>query len=281
MQRHSPFRNLLTPLSLMATVTAAAGLLAVAMAPAGATKGRNSSGDRKPTVVLVHGAFADSSAWNDVIKNLKRHDYPVVAAANPLRGLADDAAYLKSLLANIDGPVVLVAHSYGGSVITNAAYGADNVKALVYIAAFMPDKGESAVELSARFPGSSLGSALLQVPFTLPDGSQGVDLYIDQEKFHHQFAADVHPYTTHLMAATQRPVAAAALEETSGEPAWKSIPSWALVTGEDLTIPRTAQLFMAERARAHVVEIHSSHAASVSHPDDVADIIEKAARAVR
>ncbi|MFJ4845495.1 alpha/beta fold hydrolase [Streptomyces sp. NPDC088733] len=281
MQRHSPFRNLLTPLSLVATVTAAAGLLAVAVAPAGAARGRNSSGDRKPTVVLVHGAFAESSSWNEVVKTLKRHDYPVVAAANPLRGLASDAAYIRSLLASIDGLVVLVGHSYGGSVITNAAQGSDNVKALVYIAAFMPDRGESAVELSARFPGSSLGSALRRVPFTLPDGSQGVDLLIEQDRFHHQFAADVHPYTTSLMAATQRPVTAAALEEASGEPAWKSIPSWALVTGEDLNIPRAAQLFMAERARAHVVEIHSSHAVGVSHPDDVADIIDKAARAVR
>ncbi|MFD3454748.1 alpha/beta fold hydrolase [Streptomyces sp. NPDC058691] len=265
----------------MATVTVAAGLLAVAVAPAGATKGASSSHDRKPTVVLVHGAFADSSSWNDVIKKLQRDGYPVVAAANPLRGLASDAASVKSLLASIDGPVILVGHSYGGSVITNAAYGSDNVKALVYIAAFMPDKGESAIELSGKFPGSSLGDALRPVPFTLPDGSQGVDLYIDQEKFHHQFAADVHPYTTHLMAATQRPVAAAALEEASGEPAWRTIPSWALVTGEDLNIPRAAQLFMAERAQSHVVELHSSHAPSVSHPGDVADIIEKAARSVR
>ncbi|MFE2545703.1 alpha/beta fold hydrolase [Actinacidiphila glaucinigra] len=283
MNRPSQYRNVRTPLSPMAAVSATAGLLSVAVDPAEATKGEegDSLQNGKPTVVLVHGAFADSSSWNDVIKQLKRHGYPVVAAANPLRGLTGDAAHIKSLLASIAGPVVLVGHSYGGAVITNAAHGSDQVKALVYIAAFIPDKDESADDLAKRFPGSSLADALRPVPCTLPDGSPGVDLYIDQDRFHHQFAADVHPYTTNLMAATQRPVTVAALEEASGEPAWKTIPSWSLVAGEDLNIPREAQMFMARRAESHMVVIHSSHAASVSHPGDVADIIERAARSVR
>nr|WP_225859705.1 alpha/beta hydrolase [Streptomyces albicerus] len=264
----------------MATATVAAALFAASVGPASAGKG-TSAPHRKPTVVLVHGAFADSTSWNGVVKKLKRDGYPVVAAANPLRGLSSDAAYLKDLLASIDGPVVLAGHSYGGSVISNAANGADNVKALVYIAAFLPDKGESAVELSGKYPGSTLGEALRPVPITMPDGSKGTDLYIEQGKFHHQFAADVPENTTDLMAVAQRPVTSAALEEGASEPAWKTIPSWVLVATKDLNIPPQAQTFMAERAKAHTVEVRASHAVSVSRPNDVADIIEKAARTVR
>ncbi|WP_409468649.1 alpha/beta fold hydrolase [Streptomyces sp. HC307] len=280
MNRRSLYRRARTPLSLMATATAAAALLATSVAPASAGKGSSSPG-RKPTVVLVHGAFADSTSWNGVVKKLKREGYPVVAAANPLRGLSSDAAYLKDLLAGIDGPVVLAGHSYGGAVISSAAHGADNVKALVYIAAFLPAKGESAAELAAKFPGSTLGEALRPVPITLPDGSQGADLYIEQAKFHDQFAADVPENTTELMAVTQRPVTNAALEEGASEPAWKTIPSWVLVATEDLNIPPKTQTYMAERAKAHTVEVRASHAVSVSRPDEVAQLIQKAARSVR
>nr|WP_229841475.1 alpha/beta hydrolase [Streptomyces brasiliensis] len=255
-------------------------MLATSVAPASAGKASSSSG-RKPTVVLVHGAFADSSSWSGVVKQLKREGYPVVAAANPLRGLGSDAAYLKEVLADIDGPVVLAGHSYGGSVISDAAQGAKNVKALVYVAAFLPEKGESAVELSGKFPGSTLGEALRPVPVTLPDGTQGTDLYIEQAKFHHQFAADVPESTTDVMAVTQRPVTSAALEEGASEPAWKTIPSWVLVATEDLNIPAKVQVFMAERAHAHITEVRASHAVSVSQPHDVARIIEEAARTVR
>ncbi|MEV1023268.1 alpha/beta hydrolase [Streptomyces sp. NPDC050264] len=267
-------------LSLLATAGVAAALLATSVAPASAGKDSPPPG-HKPTVVLVHGAFADSSSWNGVVKQLRREGYPVVAAANPLRGLGGDAAYLKDVLAGIDGPVVLAGHSYGGSVISDAAQGAANVKALVYIAAFLPDKGESAVELSGKFPGSTLGEALRPVPATLPDGTQGTDLYIEQAKFHHQFAADVSRSTTDVMAVTQRPVTSAALEEGASEPAWKTIPSWVLVTTEDLNIPPKAQVFMAERAHAHTTEVRASHAVSVSRPHDVTRIIEEAAHAVR
>ncbi|WP_328885778.1 alpha/beta fold hydrolase [Streptomyces sp. NBC_00316] len=279
MKRPSFLRRARTPLSLMATVGVAGALLAVSVAPATAGKGPSSPGP-KPTVVLVHGAFADSTSWNAVVKRLKRDGYPVVAAANPLRGLSSDAAYLKDLLAGIDGPVVLAGHSYGGSVISNAATGTGNVKALVYIAAFLPDKGESAIDLSGKFPGSTLGEALRPVPITLPDGSQDADLYIEQAKFHHQFAADVPNDTTDLMAVTQRPVTNSALQEGASEPAWKTIPSWSLVATQDLNIPPAVQRFMAERAHAHTVEVRASHAVSVSRPNDVAHIIEEAARTV-
>ena len=233
----------------------------------------------KPTVVLVHGAFADSSSWNGVVKKLKDEGYPLVAAANPLRGLSSDAAYLKDVLAGIDGPIVLVGHSYGGSVISEAANGADNVKALVYIAAFLPEQGESAATLADMFPGSTLGDVLHQAPITLADGSKETDLYIQQDKFHEQFAADVPENTTAIMAVTQRPVTNSALAEEASEPAWKTIPSWVLVAKQDRNIPAQTQHFMAERAKAQVVEVDASHAVSVSHPEEVAEVIEQAARA--
>ncbi|MCX5166483.1 alpha/beta fold hydrolase [Streptomyces antibioticus] len=280
MNRRSLSRRARTPMTLMATATVAAALFAASVGPASAGKAPSPQ-HRKPTVVLVHGAFADSTSWNGVIAKLKHEGYPVIAPANPLRGLSSDAAYLKELLASIDGPVVLAGHSYGGSVISNAAKGADNVKALVYVAAFLPEKGESAVELSGKFPGSTLGDALRPVPITQPDGKKGADLYIEPSKFHHQFAADVPKSTTDLMAVTQRPVTNAALEEGASEPAWKTIPSWVLVATQDLNIPPKVQEFMAERAKAHVVKVRASHAVSVSHPKDVAGIIESAAHSVR
>ncbi|MFD5723332.1 alpha/beta fold hydrolase [Streptomyces sp. NPDC127036] len=234
---------------------------------------------QKPTIVLVHGAFADSSSWNGVVDKLKSHGYPVVAASNPLRGLTSDAAHVRQLVSSIDGPVVLAGHSYGGSVISNAATGLDNVKALVFAAAFLPEEGESAVTLSGKFPGSTLGEALRPVPVTLPNGSQVADLYIEQSKFHAQFAADVPEETTTIMASTQRPVTDAALAEGASAPAWKSIPSWVVVATEDQNIPHQTQIFMAERAKATVVTVTSSHAVSVSRPGDVARAINEAAQA--
>ncbi|GAA3767570.1 alpha/beta hydrolase [Streptomyces chiangmaiensis] len=280
MNRHSRYRRARTPVTLMATAAVAAGFFATAVGPASAAKNTSSKAG-KPTVVLVHGAFADSSSWNGVIKQLKEDGYPVVAAANPLRGVSIDAASVKDLLASIDGPVVLVGHSYGGAVISNAAYGSDKVKALVYADAFLPDKGESANQLASKFEGSVIGEVLRPVPITNPDGSKDVDLYIDQSKFHQAFAADVPANTAGLMAVTQRPGTGSGLNEPSGEPAWKTIPSWALVGTNDKIIPRELQVYMAKRANAHIEEIQSSHAVSVSHPDAVTHIIEKAARTVR
>ncbi|MHA6645408.1 alpha/beta fold hydrolase [Mesorhizobium sp. A623] len=231
----------------------------------------------KPTVVLVHGAFADSSSWNGVIKILQKDGYQVVAAANPLRGVTSDASYVSTVVGSVEGPVVLVGHSYGGQVITTAANGHVNVKSLVYVAAFAPDKGEAAADLAGKFPGGTLGEALA-APVKLADG--GVDLSIDQPKFHQQFAHDVPSDQAALMAAGQRPITEAALTEKSGEPAWKAIPSWFVYGDSDKNIPAKALGFMAERAgsKRTVVVKGASHVVMVSRPQVVADLIEEAAQ---
>ncbi|MEH3132173.1 MAG: alpha/beta hydrolase [Mycolicibacterium neoaurum] len=231
-----------------------------------------------PTVVLVHGAFADSSSWNGVIEELHRDGYPVVAAANPLRGLQGDAAYVRSVLDHIDGPVVLAGHSYGGSVISEAADGDPDVTALVYIASFILEAGESTGELAAKFPGAELGPALDTVPYPLPGGGTADELYVKQPEFADVFAADVPADVAALMAATQRPITAAALADRASRTAWKQIPSWNLVTTDDLAIPADSMRFMGERAGAHTVEVDASHAVTVSRPDVVADLIDDAAR---
>ncbi|GAA2022337.1 alpha/beta hydrolase [Catenulispora yoronensis] len=271
---------------LIAASTATAGMAAAvtAFAIAGTASAADSASGTwtKPTIVLEHGAFADGSSWNGVMEKLRKDGYPVVAAANPLRGVASDAAQLRTVIDHIDGPVVLVGHSYGGSVITEA--GADNpkVKGLVYVAAFLPAPGESALRLTNQFPGSTLPGTLDPVTFTTPDGSTGTDLYIQQDKFHHQFAADVSAKDAALAAAAQRPVAQSALEEKeTGPAAWTQKPSWDIVTTQDLNIPPAAQRFMAQRAGAHVTEVKASHSVAVSRPGTVADVIEQAARATR
>ena len=229
----------------------------------------------KPTIVLVHGAFAESSSWNGVIAELNRDGYRAIAAANPLRGVSSDAASVSAVVGSIDGPVILVGHSYGGPVITEAANGNSNVKALVYVAAFAPDTGESSLTLSGQFPGSTLGDALL--PVALPGGEQ--DLYIQPEKFHDQFAADVSVAEASVMAATQRPVTAAALTEPSGVASWKTIPSYAIYGSADRNIPPAVMEFMAQRAHSMktVVVEGASRALMVSHPGEVAELIEAAA----
>jgi pimeloyl-ACP methyl ester carboxylesterase len=233
----------------------------------------------KPTVVLVHGAFADSSSWNGVVTELEADGYPVVAAANPLRGLHADAEYLRSVLDSVSGPVVLAGHSYGGSVMSEAADGHPNVKALVYIASFSLEQGESTAQLAAKFPGGRLGPALDTVPFPLPGGGTDNDLYIKQDEFRKVFAADVPQPVADLMATTQRPIAATALEEPATKAAWKTIPSWTMVTTEDLAIPADSMRFMAERAKSHTVEVTASHAVTVSRPEAVAELIDQAALA--
>ncbi|SBV24992.1 alpha/beta fold hydrolase [Micromonospora krabiensis] len=261
-------------------VTAAvAGLAVAGLTGSAVALAEKGSSARKPTVVLVHGAFADSSSWNGVVKDLKRDGYPVVAAANPLRGLHADAAYLRSVLDSITGPIVLAGHSYGGSVMSEAADGDRDVKALVYIASFSPEKGESTSELAAKFPGGELGPALNPVPVPLPGGGTGTDLYIKQDKFRAVFAADVARPVADLMAVGQRPITEAALNEPATRTAWKTIPSWSMITTEDLAIPADSMRFMAERAKSHTVEINASHAVTVSRPGAVADLIDKAARA--
>lgn len=233
----------------------------------------------RPTVVLVHGAFADSSSWNGVIEDLERDGYPVIAAANPLRGLRGDAEYVGSVLDSVTGPVVLAGHSYGGSVISEAAVGRPNVKALVYIASFILEPGETTSALAAKFPGAQLGPALKSVPYPSAGGGTGTDLYIKQDEFRRVFAADVAQETSDLMAATQRPITDAALNEPATAAAWKNIPSWNMVTTEDLAIPADSMRFMGERAKSQTVEVDASHAVTVSAPGAVADLIGEAARA--
>ncbi|MBB4918996.1 alpha/beta fold hydrolase [Streptosporangium saharense] len=260
------------------TAGVAVGVLAVVGTASAATSVEKQA---KPTIVLEHGAFADAASWNGVIKELRRDGYPVIAAANPLRGPASDAAALRSVLDHVEGPKILVGHSYGGSVISTAGANDPQVKALVYVAAFLPAPGESALELTNKYPGSTLPNALDAVPFTLPGGATGTDLYIKTAKFRQQFAADVPADTAALMAATQRPIAQAALEEKAEVAAWQNKPVWSVVATQDLNIPVEAQRFMSRRAHAHITEVRASHSVAVSHPKTVADVIEDAARATR
>jgi pimeloyl-ACP methyl ester carboxylesterase len=264
-------------ISKVAALAAAIVLTGAASVAVAGTAVAGTHAKAKPTIVLVHGAFADSASWSGVVERLQKRGYPVVAAANPLRGLSSDAAYVRTVINSVPGPIVLAGHSYGGAVMTNAAAGDSDVKALVYIAAFAPAEGESALELSNKFPGSSLGDTLAAVP--LGDGT--TDLTIRQDLFRQQFAADVSKKQAALMAVTQRPIRDAALSEGSGKPAWKKIPSWFLVAGADRNIPVAAQRWMADRAGSRMtVEIRkASHAVGVSNPGPVADLIVRAATA--
>jgi pimeloyl-ACP methyl ester carboxylesterase len=254
-----------------------ATLLVVAVGVAGAANATGSHGDEpKPTIVLVHGAFADASGWNGVTRRLQERGYTVIAPANPLRSLPSDTAYVSSVLDTIQGPIVLVGHSYGGMVLTNAAIGHPGVKALVYIAAFAPDTGETVGGLTAMNPGSGLGPDNLVVrPYP-----GGLDGYIKPSVFRQVFAADVPRDMAATMAASQRPSDLGILSQPSGEPAWKTIPSWYLVAAQDGTIPPATERFMAQRAGATTVEVASSHVAMISHPRQVTDLILDAARSL-
>lgn len=260
---------------IIAVGAAAVSMGTIATAQAASTEAASAG---KPTVVLVHGAFAGSDSWNAVTAELGAKGFTVIAAANPLRSVSGDAAYVRALTASIPSPVILVGHSYGGTVISNAATGLKNVKALVYVGAFAPDKGETVLELSGKYPGGTLGEALA-APVSLVDG--GKDFYIEQAKFHAQFAADVPAQVARLMAATQRPIAEAALMEASGEPAWKSIPSWFIYGTADKNIPPAAMKFMAVRAGGKkIVELpNASHVPNVSQPEQIAKLIVEAATA--
>jgi pimeloyl-ACP methyl ester carboxylesterase len=264
-----------------ASLLALATLLAAGVLLTSSGQAKSRGGAAKPTIVLVHGAWADSSSWDGEISRLQADGYPVVAPANPLRSLSGDAAYVASVLKTIKGPIVLVGHSYGGAVITNAATGNPNVKALVYIDAFVPDQGESVLGLAGKFPGSQLPASITEAPYSQGAGQSGVDVYIKTADFRSAFAADVAPATADLMAITQRPVTLAALSEKSGVPAWKTIPSWYLVGSRDEAIPPTTQLFMAKRAHSHTVEIKASHASLVSHPAAVTKLILDAAQGIK
>lgn len=226
-----------------------------------------------PTVVLVHGAFADASGWAGVIERLQAQGIPVVAPPNPLRSVSGDAAYIASAVNQIAGPVLLVGHSYGGAVISNAAPMAENVVGLVYICGFIPDEGESLQALAEQSTDSLLGGAL--VPAQYPSGGEepGIELYIDVAQFHEVFCADLPAEQAAVMAVSQRPGSAVGFGEPSGPVGWKTLPSWAMISPNDLTIGPSGERFMAERAGAVITEIDASHVAMMSQPQAVTDLI--------
>ncbi|KQX07768.1 MULTISPECIES: alpha/beta fold hydrolase [unclassified Leifsonia] len=276
-------RRVLTAMTAASVALAGLGVATSASAGAAASTGVDSKPSDKPTIVLVHGAWADSSSFAPVTEKLQRDGYTVLAAPNPLRGLTTDAATVAAFINQATtGPVVLVGHSYGGAVITNAATQSPSVKALAYIDAFAPDEGETIVQLAGAVPGSALAADpqavfdVVQDP-NLPQGDP--DLYVKKSLFRHAFAANLSKSEAAVLAASQRPVAGGALQEPSGAPAWKSLPSFFLVGTHDRIIPADGQLAMANRAGGTVVSVRADHLSMLEKPNDVANLIERAAGA--
>jgi pimeloyl-ACP methyl ester carboxylesterase len=282
MARTLPRRQtLLTALlGIIIVVVGLLGLTPAAQSAPGATTAE-SHDEAKPTIVLVHGSWADASSWTEVVKRLQQEGYQVLAPPNPLRSLSGDAEYIRTFLSTVPGPIVLVGHSYGGAVITNAATGNTNVKALVYVDAFAPDEGEPVLALLG--PDSALAVADPTTVFDLrpyPGAPAGdFDVYLKPEVVVNSFAPDLPKRDALAIAATQRPIAFSAGLEPSGVPAWKTIPSWYLIGTEDLIIPEAQQRFMAERAGAQIVEVKASHVSLMSKPNAVARLIVAAAEA--
>ncbi|GAB2832058.1 alpha/beta fold hydrolase [Microbacterium insulae] len=265
----------------LAVATLAIGLLgtSAAIVPAAADAPHEAARPAaKPTVVLVHGAFADSSGWSLVSAALQAEGYPVQAFSNPLRGVQYDSDYLRTFLDTIEGPIVLVGHSYGGAVITNAAVGDPDVKSLVYVAAYAPDAGETVQDANRLGGGdSALGEHLVIRPF--PGAMAGdADAYIDPAAYRDIFAQDLPRSVAATFAVSQRPAALAAFGTPSGEPAWKSIPSWYIVAKQDKTIPPQAERVMAKRANAKTIELNTSHVPMLSKPLSVVSVIRDASR---
>ncbi|WP_116451895.1 alpha/beta hydrolase [Blastococcus litoris] len=232
-----------------------------------------------PTVALVHGAFADSSGWTGVIQILRAAGIDAVAVSNPLRGIAEDSAYVASALAQIPGPVLAVGHSYGGAIITNAAAEAGNVVGLVYVSAFAPDEGEKLIEVEGGSTDSVLDTALVERQYPAGEGTV-TEFSIDRAKFHQVFAADVTEEQAADMAATQRPVSSLGFVEPNGPPAWKTLPSWAVVSTGDTAAGTDVVRRMAQRAGAVITEAEGSHVLFVARPQVVADVIMQAVEAV-
>ena len=261
-------------------------ILALIIVPAYVVAARSDSlSGPKPSVVLVHGAWADGSSWSGVVARLQGQGYTVYVPPNPLRGLASDSAYLASFLQSITGPIILVGHSYGGAVITNAATGNSNVKALVFVDAFVPDEGESLGDLATAPPppgqnGSCLGGDPTQV-FNFVPIAGDVDLYIKPSLFPSCFADDLKADKAAVLASEQRPLVLSVLGEKSGVPAWKTIPSWYLIGTLDLVIPPFAQFFMAQRAHATIAYVNAAHPSMISHPKAAADLITQAAQSLQ
>ena len=268
-------------LVIAAVIAAIAGLLiSLSQVASARTAEAAAAGDGpKPSIVLVHGAWADTSSWDGVIKRLQADGYTVYAPSNRLRGLPYDSAYLADFLHSISGPIVLVGHSYGGAVITNAATGDPQVKALVYVDAFAPAQGQTLAQLLAAYPGSCVVPANLNVvPF--PGAPSGVgDAYIKQSVFPSCMANDLPATQARVLAATQRPIATIALTQQSGVPAWQTIPSWAVVGTADHAIPLALQLAMAKTAHAHITRVDAPHLSMISDPGTVTNVILQAVRA--
>ncbi|TYB64874.1 alpha/beta hydrolase [Nonomuraea sp. PA05] len=280
MTTHAPRRTGRAPRTAVGLIAAGALLLA-GLSPAQAAAQDDRKQTAKPTIVLVHGAWADASSWTRVIARLHDDGYTVRAVANPLRSLSGDAASVKAFVATLAGPIVLVGHSYGGAVITNAATGSASVKALVYVNAFAPDAGESATELAG--PDSALSvpdptTVFDLVPPTLPP-TAGTELYLKKATVLASFATGLGAADKALVAATQRPATLGALNEPSGAPAWRTIPSWYVIGARDQIIPRGAQRAMAARAGSTVVEYDAGHVGLMTDPRTVTRVIEQAARA--
>src|SRR5580693_1412891 len=276
-----PMRNASLRMKIMAAILGTAALVLpmtqVASAST-ATHPARASGP-KPSIVLVHGAWADSSSWDAVVSRLQHDGYTVYVPPNPLLGLKYDSAFLRDFLHTIAGPIILVGHSYGGAVITNAATGDRQVKALVYVDAFAPAKGQTLAQLLAAYPGSCAAPANLNVvPF--PGAPAGVgDAYIKQAVFASCMANGLPASQAQVSAATQSPLATIALTQQSGVPAWKTIPSWAVVGTADHALPLALDLFMAHRAHAHITEVHAPHLSMISDPGTVTNVILQAVRA--
>jgi pimeloyl-ACP methyl ester carboxylesterase len=231
--------------------------------------------EQQLTVAFVHGAFADSSGWTGVIERLQKNGVQVTAVVNPLRGISIDSAYVASVLGQIPGPVLVVAHSYGGAVVSNAATNAKNVVGLVFVAAFAPDDGERLGEVAAGSKDSVLNSALVPLQYPTGDGNgAATEFAIDPAKIRDAFAADLPAEQTAVMAATQRPVSELAFSEQSGPPAWKTLPSWAVVATGDKAVGTDAARSMAQRAGADITEVEGSHVIMISQPQAVAEVIE-------
>jgi pimeloyl-ACP methyl ester carboxylesterase len=271
------------PKKLVAIAFVSLGLATLlAASPAdGSSRSHSKSESPRPTVVLVHGAWADSGSWDKVIARLQRAGYPVFAPANPLEDLTTDSQAIANFLQTVSGPIVLVGHSYGGAVITNAATGNDQVKALVFDDAFIPDAGQSLMSLvhGGCFAVPDLSTVFNFVP--IPGAPAGdVNTYVKPTVFPGCFAKGLPPKQAAVLAATQRPLATAALSAPSGPPAWKTIPSWAVVGTEDQAVPLADQLAMANNAGAHITQVKAPHLSMISDPDVVAKVIRDAAQSV-
>src|SRR3954471_16283285 len=232
-----------------------------------------------PTVILVHGGFADASFWVPVIKDLQAHNVPLLAPPNPLRGLALDAEYVASYVNQVDGPVLLVGHSYGGAVISVAGASTPNAVGLVYVAAFALDEGESFGEIFAEFGDTPLVGAVRPSTYPLSDGETAVELTIAPELYQQAFAGDLSSDVTRVLAVSQRPFAAI-FEDRAEAAAWKTLPSWAVVATSDKAIPPEAERHMANRAGAETIEVDASHSIALSQPEAVADLIRSAVAGV-